>query len=87
MLFAESSTKKPVFVISVLLIQLFASTALLVYLTGLIAAVSLGAILLSFIWYYAMSKKHFGGITGDLAGFFVCIAELAGLIVLPFIIY
>ena len=24
-----------------------------------------------------MSIKQFGGITGDLAGFFVCVAELA----------
>jgi len=27
-----------------------------------------------------MSKKQFGGITGDLAGFFVCLAELGALV-------
>lgn len=31
---------------------------------------------LTFIYYYWMSKKMFGGITGDLAGFFVQICEL-----------
>jgi len=31
---------------------------------------------LTFIYYYLMSKRMFGGITGDLAGFFVQICEL-----------
>lgn len=29
-----------------------------------------------FAWYYRMSKKQFGGITGDLAGYFVQLCEL-----------
>ena len=32
---------------------------------------------LVFIWYRFMSYKKFGGITGDLAGFFLQVAELA----------
>ena len=28
------------------------------------------------IYYYKMMKKQFGGITGDLAGFFLQISEL-----------
>lgn len=32
---------------------------------------------LTFIHYYHMSKKQFGGITGDLAGYFVQVCELA----------
>ena len=31
---------------------------------------------LTFVWYYCMSKKQFGGITGDLAGAFLQICEL-----------
>lgn len=31
----------------------------------------------SFIFYYFFAKRQFGGITGDLAGFFVCVLELA----------
>ncbi|MFR6468425.1 MAG: adenosylcobinamide-GDP ribazoletransferase [Lachnospiraceae bacterium] len=32
---------------------------------------------LVFFYYYRMSKKKFGGITGDLAGFFLTVSELA----------
>ena len=31
---------------------------------------------LTFFWYFRMSMKQFGGITGDLAGFFVQMCEL-----------
>ncbi len=30
----------------------------------------------TYIYYYRMSKKEFGGITGDLAGYFLQICEL-----------
>ena len=30
-----------------------------------------------FLYYYCMSKREFGGITGDLAGYFLQILELA----------
>lgn len=39
------------------------------------ATAVLGA-LLTFVYYYKMSKKQFGGITGDLAGFFLQLCEL-----------
>ena len=29
------------------------------------------------IYYYYMSRKEFGGVSGDLAGYFVTAAELA----------
>lgn len=35
------------------------------------------AALFTFLWYYWMSKKQFGGITGDLAGWFLQVNELA----------
>ncbi len=38
--------------------------------------------LLSFAYYFLMSKKEFGGITGDLAGYFVQICEIFCLIAL-----
>lgn len=34
-----------------------------------------------YIWYYYISKKQFGGITGDLAGYFVQLLELVFLLV------
>lgn len=82
MLAAESATKKPLFVIVCLLLQLILAACVMVWLAGISALITLSAILLSFLYYYAMSRKHFGGITGDLAGFFVCLAELSGMITL-----
>ena len=38
---------------------------------------------LTFLYYFIMSKRSFGGITGDLAGFFLVLCELfmlAGLV-------
>ena len=41
---------------------------------GAAAAISAEAML---IYYYYMSRKEFGGVSGDLAGYFVTAAELA----------
>ncbi|MCD7762031.1 MAG: adenosylcobinamide-GDP ribazoletransferase [Lachnospiraceae bacterium] len=38
-------------------------------------AALLGAVL-SFIWYYHRAMKYFGGINGDLAGYFLTVCEL-----------
>ena len=42
--------------------------------TGLAAAAGAG---LSFLYYFVMSRRQFGGITGDLAGFFLQVCECA----------
>lgn len=48
------------------------------YLGGQAAAVVSGlAALLVYGYYYIMAKREFGGITGDLAGYFLQICELA----------
>ncbi|MCQ2240053.1 adenosylcobinamide-GDP ribazoletransferase [Treponema sp.] len=83
MLATESKTDSKKIIVTVLLIELIVVSAVLVYFTfnksfcGLISIIS---IILTFTYYYFMSKKHFGGITGDLAGFFICISELVSLI-------
>lgn len=46
---------------------------------GILAGVLLMTHLAVFIWYYRMAVKQFGGVTGDLAGCFLQICELAGL--------
>lgn len=38
---------------------------------------SLGAALLTALWYRRMAKREFGGATGDTAGFFLQVCELA----------
>lgn len=39
------------------------------------AACMLAAAFLAMVWYYFMSRRQFGGITGDLAGWFLQICE------------
>lgn len=43
------------------------------YMAGAVGGVQL----LVFLWYYRMSVRQFGGITGDLAGCFLQVCELA----------
>lgn len=43
-------------------------------IAGLVTAAAGAAV---FLWYRSWSVRKFGGITGDLAGFFLCICELA----------
>ena len=40
---------------------------------GALAAVTA---LLVFWWYYHMAMKYFGGTTGDLSGYFLCLCEV-----------
>lgn len=48
------------------------------YLGGMAAAVTVFFVsLFVYIWYYTMAKREFGGITGDLAGYFLQMCELA----------
>lgn len=51
--------------------------AVMVYLGGLMGLCCFSAAALVFLYYRLMSQKQFGGITGDLAGFFLQMAELA----------
>lgn len=46
---------------------------------GIQAGVLLVTHLAIFLWYYKMSSRQFGGVTGDLAGCFLQVCELAGL--------
>lgn len=46
---------------------------------GILAGVLLAVYTAAFIWYYRMSLRQFGGVTGDLAGCFLQVCELAGL--------
>lgn len=45
--------------------------------SGIAGAVVIGAALLVFWYYHHMAMKQFGGMTGDLAGYFLQLAELA----------
>lgn len=50
--------------------------------SAVMAVAAIAAALLVFAYYYQMSRKKFGGTTGDLAGYFLQICELAMLAVI-----
>ena len=81
--FADSSHKK------IVRISLYMQSAACIGLmcfwsfpTGLTVAVSA---VLAFIYYYYRSRKEFGGITGDTAGFFVLLCEVCIVVIAAFI--
>nr|WP_297282942.1 adenosylcobinamide-GDP ribazoletransferase [uncultured Agathobaculum sp.] len=82
-LFAENSDKKVVAVALIVEVLLYLTvTGLLVYAVphGLTAATVLMAVLL--VWHGVhehMTRRIFGGITGDLAGFYISVSELLAL--------
>lgn len=55
------------------LVVLFMLMILINPLKGIITFVTA---LLIFAWYYHMAMKYFGGTTGDLSGYFLCLCEL-----------
>lgn len=60
----------------IFLFQLVACSAVIVFLEPVSGAVCVCVALIVFWIYHALSLKKFGGITGDLAGWFLCNAEL-----------
>ena len=68
----------------VLAIEFVLGVALVFWWNPVFAMAMLFAVVVSFAWYYLMAKKMFGGITGDLAGWFlqVCECMMAGFILL-----
>ena len=73
--FSDSAQKKTVAVTMILYI---AACAVLMVLTDpVIGSLCFLTALLVFGWYRYMSYQKFGGITGDLAGFFLQVCELA----------
>jgi len=59
-----------------------ASAIALIVLGGVRGLLALIAVLLVFAHYYRTAMREFGGITGDLAGWFLQNCELAVLVVL-----
>ena len=68
----------------ILLLEFILAMGLAFWLNAFLAGAMLAAMLISYVWYHRMSKKMFGGITGDLAGWFlqVCECMMAGFVLL-----
>lgn len=72
--FADSAAK--ITVRTVLAILAIGAMSLMIALEPWQSGAMILAAILSFFYYYWMSKRQFGGITGDLAGYFLQICEL-----------
>lgn len=76
MLSTESDTNGKNVVKISLILQLLLCFGISLYVSRVYGLVAMAMELLTFIYYWYMSRKQFGGITGDLAGFFVTVSEL-----------
>ena len=63
-------------VMTCLYILLFLSAGFMCLLDAKLGTAAVVGAWCTFFWYYCMSMKQFGGITGDLAGCFVQTCEL-----------
>ena len=61
-----------------LCIQAGLCAAGMIILSGIPGLLMIAAVCGTFFYYWHVSESQFGGITGDLAGFFVSLAELLG---------
>ena len=72
--FSDAADRARVRIVLIVLAALACAGILLIDLTS--GALLIGASLLTFLWYYLFSRRVFGGITGDLAGYFLTVCEL-----------
>ncbi|MEF9939512.1 MAG: adenosylcobinamide-GDP ribazoletransferase [Clostridium sp.] len=72
--FSQAAVKKIVAVTMILYI--LASACFMIRVGGWIGGICLIGAAATYVWYYNMSIREFGGITGDLAGYFLQICEL-----------
>ena len=78
--FSSAAHKRTVRVVLVTLLALCFISAVMIH--PIIGAVVALAAMWVWTYYYYMSKKQFGGITGDLAGYFLCLCELSSVLVI-----
>ena len=63
----------------ILFAQLMISVAVMVFLDLIMALTVVSVFVLYFFYYKYRTEKEFGGVTGDTAGYFVCVSETLGL--------
>lgn len=67
---------------NVLITMFVILAALMIWVDPVLGVLAVVSALLVFWWYHHMSLKYFGGTTGDLSGFFLCICEVVMALVL-----
>ncbi len=73
--FAKGAARRRVLVL--LCVELSVCVAFMLYCSPLCGLCLVLLALIVFFYYRVMSVRKFGGITGDLAGWFLCVCELA----------
>lgn len=72
--FADGAATRTVQITMAVVLAIMAG--LLLWQAPLLAAGCLGVSILLFVWFYFFCRREFGGITGDLAGYFIQLCEL-----------
>lgn len=75
--FGENAGK---YVSIILILEFLLTSSILIICYKSLAVIQILTALLVFVYYYRMQKKEFGGLTGDLAGFFVVVCETVWLL-------
>ena len=78
--FSSAAHKRTVRVVLVTLLAIAMISAVMVH--PVIGALMSLAAMWVWTYYYYMAKRKFGGISGDLAGYFLCLCELSGVLVI-----
>ncbi|MCI9079537.1 MAG: adenosylcobinamide-GDP ribazoletransferase [Lachnospiraceae bacterium] len=81
MLYTFSKSANKNIVCTTLVVEFLLVTTVMVYFYRTKAAVIVCGMLAVFLYYRYKSYKEFGGITGDLAGWFLCLCEMAGAVI------
>lgn len=81
MLYTFSKAAKRNKVCTMLVAEFILMAAIMVYFYKVKAFVVISGMLVVFLYYRYKSYKEFGGITGDLAGWFLCLCEMAGVVI------
>lgn len=67
---------------NILMVMFVILVALMLWVNPVMGVLAVLSALLVFWWYHHMAMKYFGGTTGDLSGFFLCICEVVMALVL-----
>ena len=67
---------------NILMVMFVILVALMLWVSPVMGVFAVLSALLVFWWYHHMAMKYFGGTTGDLSGFFLCICEVVMALVL-----
>lgn len=70
---------------NILTVMFVVLAGLMIWINPVLGVAAVISAILVFWWYHHMAMKYFGGTTGDLSGFFLCICEVVMALVLAFV--